>query len=267
MQELFSPSNMTWLVPLLVVCALMILLAAYALRDDIAAVFRSFLMPAEKRYTLSQPIIAPSAQTQKQPQPAQQAPQQMPAPQPPDLYQPSPFTIIDKAQFTSNLQAYKAPKEVFHVMGAMSRWYWRKISRKFKTRPQQAAPAPAAEPLRAAAYDANLEAAPAKPAPVQQPQSGTVMPDIPQQQQPAPSALAPAVPATQHSKSKILTGERVFFTAIMLALMAFIIFLTKQVGKLSAAVEVQNNYISTLQNRGVKVRDFISYEPPPAARK
>ncbi|MDR0734481.1 MAG: hypothetical protein LBG16_02055 [Elusimicrobiota bacterium] len=279
MKELFSPSNLTWLVPLLVVCALMILLAAYALRDDIAAICGNFFMPKEKRYTLSQPIIAPPAQNRRQTQPAVQsvkpderkilAPQAAPAPRPPDLYQPSPFTIIDKAQFTSNLQAYKAPKDSLHVMAAMSRWYWRKIKRKFKTRQRHiAAETPAAASARAMAHTANLETAPVKsgPLPQSQAQPAPITPDIAPQRPQQPTAPA-EVPPRHPAKINALTGERVFFASVLLVLMAFIIFLVRQIGRLSAAVEVQNSRISALQNRGAQVKDFVSYEPPPEALK
>ena len=213
MKDFFSSSEMAWVAPVFTVCALIILLAAWALRREIAQLFRNFFFPKEQRYTLAQPILK---QGQSQRNTAQK---KEIIPQPKGDYVPSQFTIIDKAQFTSNLQGYKPPKDMFNFISTISRWHWRKVKRLF----------PKQQPVSVAPPE------PQKPKP----------PKVMKAAVPAP----PAPPGKKQQQNKPLTSERALFIFIMVVLSFFIIFLGAQVSKLSTAVEKQNAYIQDMQNK------------------
>lgn len=249
MTELFASSNLIWLVPMFLVCALIIVLTIYMLRRELAAMFKNMIMPQEKRYTLAVPIL--SNKDKPQVRSLKEAVKAQPVKYP-DGYVPSQFTIIDSAQFTTNVQSYKPPKGVFETLGTMFRWHTRKLKR----RGQKTA-------------EAALVPPPREPAPVVEPQPIIPDPAPPQPvildaaPPPAPQQPAPVAAAQQKPQQKIFTGERIIFVFILVIFAVFIIFLGAQVSKLSSAVETQNTYIRDLQNNApAQQKRVIIYDIP-----
>ena len=236
--ELFSSSEMAWIGPVLTVCALIILLAAWALRREIAAFFRNFFFPKQQRYTLARPIIA------NKPGQSQRASiNKQIIPQPVGDYVPSQFTIIDKAQFTSNLQGSKAPRSSLKSISIMWRWYWRKLKRSIGGGKAKEAAKPAPEPKQ-------------KQEPVRTMREAILNPPPPE-----PSKKKEGWDGRERRRAP-RRSERIIFIFVMVILAVFIIFLGAHVSKLSTAVQKQNAFIQDMQNR----QRVIVYEMPPAVR-
>jgi hypothetical protein len=248
MTNLLSSLNLPWAIALFIICALIIFFATYALRREICAAIKRFFMPQEQRYALHSRIIS---KTESNASKNDSANSQNTAPP-----QHGTNTIIYNAQFNSNLSQEKPDKSVFEVLSVLSRWYYRKISRKMKYFRKQNSNIKTNEIVNVKNEKSSISDFPNTPAPQKIEPSERL--------KPGDNLMPKDTSARNYSKKqysnklfKLIANERFIFIIILSLMFVAITFLLIKVNKLSRAVEKQNAYIENVQKRTAVKRVII----------
>jgi hypothetical protein len=199
-----------------------------------------FFIPQEQRYVLHSRIIS---KTESNAAKNDSANAQNTAPPQHGIN-----TIIYNAQFNSNLSQEKPDKSVFEVLSVLSRWYYRRISRKIKYFRKQNSNAKINEIFNVKHEKSSISDFPNTPVPQKSELSEQSNPDdniTPQDVSPQnyPERQCP------NKLFKLIANERFIFIIILSLMFVAIMFLLIKVNKLSRAVEKQNAYIEKSQKK------------------
>ncbi|MDR1684540.1 MAG: hypothetical protein LBR90_03665, partial [Elusimicrobiota bacterium] len=117
-----------WLIPLIGVCALIILFATWALRKELSESLKKIFKPQKKRYYMPAKIISNVEPTSKE---IGKTPAQTPGVAKHKKPVMADYVTISQ-DFHSNIYTYKEPRGPFKTASIFTRWRWRKLSRKIK---------------------------------------------------------------------------------------------------------------------------------------